>query len=112
LPVRVRLYAAAKAVEFERDKSGHKLEEIEAQVRQEFLGDTDGYLDKLTNELKRHREVIIEYRDRQLRAWIDAGEITEKAAGLVRGLWADEGNDRPFHIDDLAMPDGGRARHA
>jgi hypothetical protein len=44
-----------------------------------------------------------------MKAWIDAGELTQRVAELVRSLWAEQG-DRPFHIDDLAMPDGGSGR--
>jgi len=66
--------------------------------------------EQLDHEIRRHRDVIIEYRDAQLKAWIDAGELTQRVAELVRSLWAEQG-DRPFHIDDFAMPDGGRADH-
>jgi len=49
LPVRVRLYAASKAVEFECDKSGRTLEEIREEVRRELVeaDNDDGWKEKL-----------------------------------------------------------------
>jgi hypothetical protein len=107
LPVRVRLYAAAKAVEFESDKSARTLEDIKEQVRREMASEGEGGLERLVDEIKRHRKVIIEARDQQLRAWVDSGQLNAEQAALVRGMWADVDEDAPFHINDLAMPDGG-----
>ena len=109
LPVRVRLYAASKSVEFESDKSGHILEEIREQVRRELMeaDKDDGCKEKFEADVKRLRAIIIEQRDQQLKAWVADGVLSEEAAHRVRGMWAENG-DRPFHIEDFAMPDGGR----
>src|SRR6516162_9828755 len=114
IATREQLYAANAAMSREhapaKTVDGRSIEEIREEVRQEFIGgDRDDTLDRLMDEIRRRREVIIEHRDRQMAAWVQAGEFSERAAALVRGLWADEG-DRPshWHIDDLAMPDGGR----
>jgi hypothetical protein len=107
LPVRVRLYAASKAVEFE-NQNGKSIEEIRAEILQELKAEGDDSLDRLVDDLKRHRAVIIEYRDLQLQAWIEDGTLSEAAAAKVRDLWADKG-DRPWpsriHLDNMAMPD-------
>jgi hypothetical protein len=109
LPVRVRLYAASKAVEFECDKSGRTLEQIREEVRRELVeaDNDDGCKEKLEADVKRIRAIIIEQRDQQLKAWVGAGILSQEAAQKVRSLWA-EAADRPFHIEDFAMPDGGR----
>jgi hypothetical protein len=109
LPVRVRLYAASKAVDFESDKSGRTLEEIREEVRRELIeaDKDDGWKEKLEADVKRIRAIIIEQRDQQLKAWVGAGILSQEAAQKVRSLWA-EAADRPFHIEDFAMPDGGR----
>jgi hypothetical protein len=109
LPVRVRLYAASKAVEFESDKSGRTFEEIREEVRRELMeaDKDDGWKEKFEADVKRLRAIIIEQRDQQLKAWVGAGILSQEAAQKVRSLWA-EGADRPFHIEDFAMPDGGR----
>ena len=107
LPVRVRLYAASKAVEFE-NQNGKSIEEIRAEILQELKAEGDDSLDRLVDDLKRHRAVIIEYRDLQLQAWIEDGTLSEAAAAKVRDLWADK-DDRPWpsriHLDNMAMPD-------
>jgi hypothetical protein len=109
LPVRIRLYAASKSVEFESDKSGHTREEIREQVRRELMEayKDDGCTEKFEADVKRLRAIIIEQRDQQLKAWVADGVLSEEAAHRVRGMWAENG-DRPFHIEDFAMPDGGR----
>ena len=109
LPVRVRLYAASKAVEFECDKSGRTLEQIREEVRRELIeaNNDDGWKEKLEADVKRIRAIIIEQRDQQLKAWVGAGILSQEAAQKVRSLWA-EAADRPFHIEDFAMPDGAR----
>jgi hypothetical protein len=113
IATREQLYAANAAMSREhapaKTVDGRSIEEIREEVRQEFMGgDRDDTLDRLMHKIRRHREVILELRDRQLAAWVQAGELSERAAALVRGLWADEG-DCPshWHIDDLATPDGG-----
>jgi hypothetical protein len=105
LPVRV--YAASKAVEFESDKSGRTFEEIREEVRRELMeaDKDDGWREKFEAEVKRLRAIIIEQRDQQLKAWVGAGILSQEGAQKVRSLWA-EGADRPFHIEDFAMPDG------
>ena len=102
-------YAASKAVELECDKSGRSLEEIREEVRRELMeaDKDDGSKEKFEADVKRLRAIIIEQRDQQLKAWVADGVLSEEAAHRVRGLWA-ENADRPFHIEDLAMPDGGR----
>jgi hypothetical protein len=109
LPVRVSLYAASKSVEFESDNSGHTLEEIREQVRRELMeaDKDDGWKEKFEADVKRLRAIIIEQRDQQLKTWVADGVLSEEAAHKVRGMWAENG-DRPFHIEDFAMPDGGR----
>jgi hypothetical protein len=80
LPVRVRLYAAAKAVEFESDKSGRTLEELKEEVRQEFTGGTD------------YQEEILARLERLLRALIGA---------LLTALWcAQTAYPQRFFTDD------------
>ena len=109
LPVRVRLYAASKAIEFECDKSGRTLEQMREEMRRELIeaDNGDGWKEKLEADVKRIRAIIIEQRDQQLKAWVGAGILSQEAAQKVRSLWA-EAADRPFHIEDLAMPDAGR----
>jgi hypothetical protein len=85
LPVRVRLYAAAKAVEFESDKSVRTLEDIKEQVRREMASEGEGSLERLVDEIKRHRKVIIEARDQQLRAWVDSGQLNQSRLRLCAG---------------------------
>ena len=64
LPVRVRLYAAGKAVEFE-NQNGKSIEEIRAEILQELKAEGDDSLDRLVDDLKRHRAVIIELSRRK-----------------------------------------------
>jgi hypothetical protein len=117
-PTREQLFAARSVLPIEHPPAptvdGRSVDEIREEVRREVFEkqhrDGEAARERLEDEIRRHREVIVEYRDAQLKAWIDAGELTERAAELVRGLWAEQG-DRPFHIDSLAMPDGGRARY-
>jgi hypothetical protein len=75
LPVRIRLYAATRCIDFER----------------EFIidGTLDSILDnpELMAKFEEHRrEAVIEH-DAKLRLWVQAGKLTEEAALLVRGLW-------------------------
>jgi hypothetical protein len=108
LPVRVRLYAASKSVEFENEKSGKTLEEMREQVRRELMeADKDDGCTKCEADVKRLRAIIIEQRDQQLKAWVADGVLSEEAAHKVRGMWAENG-DPPVHIEDFAMPDGVR----
>jgi hypothetical protein len=80
LPVRVRLYAASKAAEFE-NQNGRNIDEIREEIRQEFMsGDRDETLDKLMDQIRRNRAAIIAYRDQQLRGWLAAGELTDRGA--------------------------------
>jgi hypothetical protein len=107
-----QIYAASQVLRFEHPPAvtvdGCGVEQIREEVRQEFLGgDRDGGLDRLVDEIKRHRKVIIEARDQQLRAWVDTGQLSAEQAQLVRSMWADVDEDAPFHVNDLAMPDGG-----
>ena len=97
LPVRVRPYAASKAVEFECDKSGRTLEQIREEVRRELVqaNNDDGWKEKLEADVKRIRAIIIEQRDQQLKAWVGAGILSQEAAQKVRSLWA-EAADRPL----------------
>jgi hypothetical protein len=96
-------------VEFECDKSGRTLEEIREEVRRELIeaDNDDGWREKLEADVKRIRAIIIGQRDQQLKAWVGAGILSQEAAQKVRSLWA-EAADRPFHIEDFAMPDSGR----
>ena len=82
LPVRVRLYAASKAVEFESDKSGRTFEEIREEVRRELMEPDkhDGWREKFEADVKRLRAIIIEQRDQQLKAWVGAGILSQEAA--------------------------------
>jgi hypothetical protein len=117
-PTREQLFAARSVLPIEHPPAtsvdGRSVDEIREEVRREIFEeqrrDGEAAGKQLEHEIRRRREVIVEHRDAQLRAWIDAGELTQRAAELVRSLWAEQG-DRPFHIDDFAMPDGGRADH-
>jgi hypothetical protein len=64
LPVRVRLYAASKAIEFECDKSGRTLEEIREEVRRELIeaNNDDGWKEKLEADVKRIRARLDKHR--------------------------------------------------
>jgi hypothetical protein len=114
-PTREQIYAAKSVLPVEYPPAatvdGRSVEEVRAEIVEEQGRENAGWREELTDEIRRHRAAIIEYRDEQLRAWMEAGELTQGAAELVRGLWANGADDRPFHIDDLAMPDGGRAGH-
>jgi hypothetical protein len=59
LPVRVRLYAAAKAVEFE-NRDGRKIDEIREEIRQELMGGAidDDPIEELLAEVARRRQVM------------------------------------------------------
>ena len=93
---------------------GRSVDEIREEVRREIFEeqrrDGEAAGKQLEHEIRRRREVIVEHRDAQLRAWIDAGELTQRAAELVRSLWAEQG-DRPFHIRRFCNA-GWRARRS
>jgi hypothetical protein len=116
-PTREQLFAARSVLPIEHPPAttvdGRSVNQIREEMRREIFEeqrrDGESAREQLEHEIQRHRDVIIEYRDAQLKAWIDAGELTQRVAELVRSLWAEQG-DRPFHIDDLAMPDGGSGR--
>jgi hypothetical protein len=101
LPVRVRLYAAAKAVEFESDKSGRTLEELKEEVRQEFTGGTD-YQEEILARLERIRAAtpLSERVHQQVVEETDDPELADAVAALI----AAKGFGREAHITEIALP--------
>jgi ATP dependent DNA ligase domain len=83
LPVRVRLYAASKSVEYEVDKSGHTLEELKEQWRKEQEAEAEPYQDMILDELERIRRTRAEEDQKRLRSLIDAGRLDPMAAALI-----------------------------
>src|SRR6516164_3808649 len=94
LPVRVRLYAAGKAVEFE-NQNGKSIEEIRAEILQELKAEGDDSLDRLVDDLKRHRAVIIELSRRKSAMVLKSGFRcrSSQITSILRWVSASSGSD-------------------
>ena len=82
LPVKIRLYAATKAVDHEPKPVPQAERDAEADEAADFVS---RQLDKL------HREHSCK-QDEQLHQWIDEGKLTEEQALLARSQWVEDGD--------------------
>ena len=98
LPVKIRLYAATKAVDHEPKVVPQK--EIDEQA--------DEARDFLMKELDRLHREHTRQKDEQLHAWISEGKLTEEQALLARSQWAEE-RDAPWEPHKSVPPP--RIRH-
>jgi hypothetical protein len=91
IPIRIRLYAANKAAEYERpavsddnDPAGRVVLYLPDNLRD--LSDDD------RAAVEKHRRGIVARRDAQLRSWILDGQMTEEQALLARSQWTEPGD--------------------
>jgi hypothetical protein len=119
LPIKVRLYAATKAAEYE-NRLGEDGQPIGNAQMHIYLPD-NGRDPELLAELgsvsleereawqkkreARHKERngTVECRDAQLRSWITGGKMTEAQALLARSQWIQSG-DPPWQSVELPAP--------
>ena len=102
LPVKIRLYAATKSVDIEPRPTVEPTAEDTAAAERE----AEKWREELAAEIRKHREIILERRERLLARWLGAGELNERQVGLVRTLWGGVVKHCDYHLDNQACPDG------
>jgi hypothetical protein len=129
LPVKIRLYAACKAVEYEANAGEHQFDSTGRVIlwlphnKRDPLGLHDGDEDRdiILKQLERLSREEHRQRDEQLHKWIDANKLHEDCALLCRSQWAEEGDmewvsvaAKPGHPADTAplrlLENGGMPR--
>jgi len=83
LPVKIRLYAATKAVEYEGGTIGED---------RDFSANVVVYLPDNTRDWSPEERIgnegVLKQRDKELKQWIGEGKLTEEQAIMVRKQWA------------------------
>jgi hypothetical protein len=108
LPVKIRLYAASKAADYEPklemqyDDTGHAIlilpsnrRDIEDSENREWIG----------KEFDKHWKVERARRDNELRRWIEAGKLSEAQALLACSQWIEAGDPewKPIQPNNTAV---------